>query len=127
LSSRSRIWREGIVFAAAAVLFLTMSVVGFSQDADQPAQDSKPAAAPDAPKKGDEIFRARCIICHNPQPGDHSSSGVPDLFKAFKAKTITAAQAEQIIVHGKGQMPGWGTILSKSDIESVIAYLKTGK
>jgi mono/diheme cytochrome c family protein len=126
--SRSRLWREGAILATAAALFLTVSLAGFSQDADKPSDTEKPAAtAAGGAKKGDEIFKTKCVICHNKMPGDNSPVGPPNLFEAFKSKAITQPQAEQIIAHGKGQMPGFGTILTKSDIQGVIAYLKAGK
>jgi mono/diheme cytochrome c family protein len=124
VSSRSRPWREGVILATAAALFLTVSLTGFSQDADRPAEVEKPAATAGEAKKGDQIFKTKCIICHNKLPGDNSAFGPPNLFEAFKSNAITPPQAEQIIVHGKGQMPAFGTILTKSDMQSVIAYLK---
>jgi mono/diheme cytochrome c family protein len=106
-----------------------MGLVGVAEGADPPADVAKPAAATSkgGPKKGDQIFQTRCLICHNKQPGDNSPFGPPNLFEAFKSKTITTPQAEQIIAKGKGQMPAFGTILSKDDMQSVISYLKTGK
>jgi mono/diheme cytochrome c family protein len=38
---------------------------------------------------------------------------------------MSTTAAANIIVHGKGTMPAWGGILSKSDINDVIAYLRT--
>lgn len=125
---QSRIRREGTVFALAAALFFAVAVVGAAQDEDKPAEISQHAAsAAGATKKGDEIFHTRCLICHNKQPGDSSPFGPPNLFQVFKTRAITAPQAEQIISKGKGPMPAFGTVLSKGDVQSVIAYLKTGK
>src|SRR5579884_4309376 len=99
--SRSRIRREGAIFALMATLFLALSFATASS-----AQDEKPAApegkAPAAAnaaggtKKGEEIFRSKCIICHNKLPGDSSPFGPPNLWDAFKTKAVTPAQAEQI-------------------------------
>jgi mono/diheme cytochrome c family protein len=126
--SRPQRWREAVICAAAAALFLTTNLVGISQ-AEKPADAAKPAGSSMAggAKKGDQIFRTRCIICHNKQPGDNSPFGPPNLYDAFKTKAISAPQAEQIISKGKGQMPAFGTILSKGEVDSVIAYLKASK
>lgn len=128
-SGFSRQWREAVVCAIAAVMFLTVSILGVSQETGSSAGEAKPAgaAAAGGAKKGEQIFKTRCVICHNKQPGDDSPFGPPNLFDAFKKKTVTAPQAEQIISKGKGQMPAFGTILSKSEVQSVIAYLKAGK
>jgi mono/diheme cytochrome c family protein len=128
IHSRWSLWREGAILTSIAALFLTMSFAGFSQEAEKSADAEKPAAASTGgPKKGDQIFHTKCIICHNKQPGDNSPFGPPNLYDAFKNKAITAPQAEDIITHGKGQMPAFANILSKTDVQSVIAYLKTGK
>ena len=119
-SSRSRLWREGAIYVSVAALFLTASLMSAS-----PAPD-KPAAGGVA-KRGDQIFHTKCIICHNKQPGDNSPFGPPNLYDAFKSNAISTPQAEDIITHGKGQMPSFGNILNKSDMQSVIAYLRSVK
>ena len=82
-------------------------------------------AAPDAVKQGSEVFNKRCIVCHNKKPGDNTPFGPPNLYTAFHAKPgLTAQQAEAIVMHGRGQMPAFGTILSRTEIKSVIAYLR---
>jgi len=83
------------------------------------------ATTPSQIKHGSQIFATRCIVCHNKQPGDNSPFGPPNLYSAFKGKAaITATQAETIITKGKSPMPPFGTVLSKNDISSVVAYLK---
>jgi mono/diheme cytochrome c family protein len=126
-SSQPRRWRESVLFASVAALFLTVSLSGISQEAEKPAESAPPAAATGAAKKGAQIFNTRCIICHNKQPGDNSPFGPPNLFIAFKTQAITPPQAQQIITHGKGLMPAFATILTKGDMANVIAYLKAGK
>lgn len=77
-------------------------------------------------KQGEAIFQHRCIICHNKQPGDTSPFGPPNLHGIFRGQSpLSTKDAEIIITNGKGQMPAWGKVLTKSDISDVIAYLKT--
>lgn len=77
-------------------------------------------------KRGKAIFQQRCIACHNKLPGQSAPFGPPNLYGIFKGPSaITTKQAEEIITHGKGAMPAWGTVLTHSDIEAVIAYLRT--
>jgi mono/diheme cytochrome c family protein len=109
-------------------MFLTTNLVGISQEANKPADAAKPAgSSAGGAKKGNQIFNMRCIVCHNKQPGDNSPFGPPNLYDAFKTRAITAPQAEQIISKGKGQMPAFGTILGKGEVDSVIAYLKASR
>lgn len=91
-----------------------------------PTPSSAADTAPSRAKHGEVIFKQRCIACHNKQPGDTSPFGPPSLSGIFKgAKPITTKQAADIIANGKATMPGWGTVLTKSDIDDVIVYLKT--
>ena len=116
------------VFGALAALLLTTNLAFASQDADQhTANLKKPVAATGGTRHGQEIFQTKCLICHNQKPGDSTTDGPPNLYDAFKNKTVTVPQAEDIITHGKGQMPAFGTMLSKSDMVSVIAYIKSVK
>jgi hypothetical protein len=48
-----------------------------------------------------------------------------DIFRGPSA--ITTKQAEEIITHGKASMPAWGAVLTHSDIDAVIDYLKMCK
>jgi mono/diheme cytochrome c family protein len=76
-------------------------------------------------KHGDQIFHQRCSTCHNKQPGDSSPFGPPNLYDIFRhSSSLSVKQAETIITQGKGAMPAFGTMLSRSDIRSVIGYLR---
>jgi mono/diheme cytochrome c family protein len=77
-------------------------------------------------RQGDAIFHQRCIQCHNQQPGDAVPFGPPNLYSAFRGQNaITSKEAETIITGGKGQMPAFGSILSRDEIRSIISYLRT--
>jgi len=79
-----------------------------------------------AAKRGEATFKQRCIACHNKQPGDTTPFGPPNLNGIFRGpNAITTKDAETVISDGKGQMPGWGKILTKNDINDLVAYLKT--
>jgi len=95
--------------------------------ATSPAFAAKPSQQLSArAKHGEEIFQQRCVVCHNKQPGDTTPFGPPNLNGIFRGPSaITTKQASTIITDGKGTMPAWGKILTPTDIEDVIAYLKT--
>jgi mono/diheme cytochrome c family protein len=89
------------------------------------ASASSDTATTDTVKQGSEIFNKRCIVCHNKQPGDNTPFGPPNLYTAFHGTgALTPQQAETIVVHGRGQMPSFAAILSRTEIRSVIAYLR---
>ncbi len=86
---------------------------------------TRAAAAPPAAKRGAMIFHQRCTTCHNKQPDDTTPFGPPNLYQVFRHKTISFAQATQIIHHGNGPMPAFGASITNSQIRDVIAYLST--
>lgn len=88
------------------------------------AAETKAAMGPTA-KRGEVIFQQHCVSCHNKQPGQSAPFGPPNLYGIFRGPgAITTRQAEQTIEHGKGAMPAWGAVLTHSDIDAVVAYLK---
>lgn len=117
-SRRSANRHEGFFkLALLAVAVLTLAgTMGFA--------DSGKASKGGKVKAGEEIFQKDCANCHNKQPGDTSPFGPPNLHGVFKTG-LTPAEAQKIIRDGKGAMPAWGNTLSNSDIQNVIAYLKT--
>jgi mono/diheme cytochrome c family protein len=105
------------VLALFGIAVLTLaSTIGFA--------DAGKSSGRGNAKAGEEIFHKNCVTCHNKQPGDTTPFGPPNLHGVFKTG-LTTAQAQKIIRDGKGAMPGWGNTLSNSDIQNVIAYLKT--
>lgn len=77
-------------------------------------------------KQGEDIFKQKCVGCHNKQPGDTTPFGPPNLNGVFKGPTpLSTKNAEDIITNGTTTMPEFGKTLSKNDINDVIAYLKT--
>jgi mono/diheme cytochrome c family protein len=92
----------------------------------------KVLAAPGAHKAGNAkegavLFQKYCAHCHNKEAGDTTPFGPPNLHGIFAKKppVITAKEAEDIIAHGKGVMPGFSNQLEPADIDNLLAYLKT--
>jgi mono/diheme cytochrome c family protein len=105
------------LLVAAATVFA--SIAGVSSAS---AADSGGAKA----RQGEAIFKQKCVACHNKQPGDTSPFGPPNLSGVFRGPTaITTKQATEIIINGKTVMPPFGSVLTKTDIDDLIAYLKT--
>jgi mono/diheme cytochrome c family protein len=101
----------------ALILGTAILAVTTAQAADSPSTRAK---------RGDAIFHQRCITCHNKQPDDTSPFGPPNLHGIFRGSSaITPRQATEIISKGKGTMPAFSTMLTKSDIDDLIAYLRT--
>ena len=112
-------------WARVCCLSLGVLLAGGSVQATLGATEPAAEHPTPATKRGAEIFQKRCVACHNKQPGDESPFGPPNLFSAFRnTPPLSVHDAETIIRNGKGNMPPFGSILSPSEIRSVIAYLR---
>jgi mono/diheme cytochrome c family protein len=73
-----------------------------------------------------------CASCHGEQGKGNVSSDVPALNEV--GKTLTVAQLSQIINQGLGEsanpqkpyMPVWGPVISKSQVNDLVAYIRAG-
>ncbi len=102
-----------------------LPVVRAAQDATAKPQDDA-ASRKLRIVAGEKTFHQYCASCHNKAVGDGTPFGPPNLHGIFKGKSaITTAEAATIIVKGKNSMPGWGAMLTRSDVSNVIAYLRT--
>ena len=107
---------SAFIMPAVLLLFASRSVAASSSSEDTSAVSIK---------QGSEIFHTRCIVCHNKQPGDNTPFAPPNLYTVFGPHPLlTPQQVEAIVTHGRGQMPTFGPILSRTEIRSVIAYLR---
>ena len=113
--------RYGISFIVVAGVFVLASVLGLA-DTTKPAMNARA-------KQGAVIFQQHCVTCHNKQPDDASPFGPPNLHGIFSAKPltkkpVTPLQAKQIIKNGFAPMPPFQGVLSNTQIDELIAYLK---
>ncbi|MDQ1590096.1 MAG: hypothetical protein QOG71_723 [Pyrinomonadaceae bacterium] len=77
------------------------------------------------------LFETNCARCHGADGRGQTAMG-----KAFAAPNLTDAawwkktqptdqRLANSIRHGRGQMPGFGQQLSKSDIAALVAFVRT--
>lgn len=71
---------------------------------------------------GREIVTRNCVVCHLNPGGDNKQYG-PVLNKA--AANGDPMLMHQVIETGLVKMPGWKYLLSKSDIDDVVAFIMT--
>ena len=120
LWSEQRI-RYCVSIVGAAGVFVLASVIGLA-DTAKPAMNARA-------KQGAVLFQQHCVTCHNKQPDDVSPFGPPNLHGIFSSKPLvkkplTPLQAKQIIKKGWAPMPPFGSVLSNTQIDALIAYLK---
>jgi mono/diheme cytochrome c family protein len=125
--ARSRRQRRSYLpFNALVAVVIALGLQCAHASATQ-ADTADTGAAGETVKQGDEIFHKRCVVCHNKKPGDNTPFGPPNLYTVFRSHptTITPAQAETIVMNGRGQMPSFKAVLTRTEIRSVIAYLRS--
>jgi mono/diheme cytochrome c family protein len=119
--------------------FLRIALVGlaalcFCETATLPAQ-TKAAPAPPAAEKlsgearrGEGLFLQRCSLCHLPRKLKFGSPSVigPSLSGQFKdASPDQLKILRGFILKGGPDMPGFQYGLATSEVDDLIAYLKT--
>ena len=74
---------------------------------------------------GHELFEKNCQQCHAVVEGQYSFG--PNLYHEMTkpASKKTATEIALILKNGKGKMPPFGERLTSSDVEDLIAYIRT--
>jgi mono/diheme cytochrome c family protein len=109
----------------------TRTIDSLTPTPQNPQTPVQPQAAGDvAPtpiEDGRSIFLANCIGCHGKNADGDTPAGrtwrVPDLHSA-QVQSSDDATLQRIIREGKGKMPAWGGLLSPTDIDHVLAYVR---
>jgi quinoprotein glucose dehydrogenase len=75
------------------------------------------------PRSDKSLYAATCAGCH----GDNrqGSAGGPSLRGIHTRRT--REQVMQMVAQGSGRMPGFANAMEKSAMESIVAYLMTGR
>jgi mono/diheme cytochrome c family protein len=86
-------------------------------------------------KAGEKVFQQNCAMCHYAdQAKNKIGPGLKGLFEMkelpFVHKPVTEANVREQVENGNPQgkpmpMPGFGDKLSKTDIENLMAYLRS--
>jgi len=72
--------------------------------------------------RGEKVYAANCVACHQA-----NGKGVPGAFPALDGSpVVNGPRAAQIaiVLNGKNAMPAWKSVLSDTDIASVITYTR---
>jgi mono/diheme cytochrome c family protein len=89
------------------------------------------AVAADPVSHGQQIYQARCALCHgaegkgdgpasaalNPKPRNHTDGAY--------MSTRTDEDLMAVIHDGKGGMPAWKSVLTEQEMQDVLKYVRT--
>lgn len=91
---------------------------------------SSPLVAADA-DAGKALFERRCVICHGASGAGDGPMGKmlkpppPDLSNANHMSQKSDAELTATIKDGKNKMPAYGDKLSASEIQQVVAFIRS--
>jgi cytochrome c oxidase cbb3-type subunit III len=81
--------------------------------------------------RGRSVYAANCARCHGGDGMSHTTMGeitaAPDLTDAEWQSRRSTARMISSVASGRGDMPGFGKKLSRSDIAAAVAYVRTLK
>jgi high-affinity iron transporter len=83
------------------------------------------------PVTGRDIYRATCAACHGPEGRGNGPAAVAlnprptDFTNAAQRQTTTDEAVSDVIEHGRRGMPAFGRTLTSTQIDSLVAHLKT--
>ena len=84
-------------------------------------------AAGDKSQRGENIFRAKCSVCHGVDGGGQTEEGkklkVPDL-RSDKVQTLSDDEMLDSVMNGRGFMPPMGKKYSADQLKQVIVYVR---
>jgi mono/diheme cytochrome c family protein len=90
------------------------------------AMTARPVLAA-ASDRAQATYSGKCAMCHGADgSGDTvigKSAKIPDL-RSAPVQSQTDAQLEDIVSHGKGVMPAFGSSMSNDEIHSTVLYLR---
>lgn len=109
--------------AASSCLGVIFLLLAFLFPRSLPAQQSTSGGSPsEVQNLGRRIFQQRCGVCHT-APAINSGVYGPVLYKDLIIGNEDSTR--QFILNGSRRMPGFKYGLEPSQVEAVIAYLKT--
>jgi mono/diheme cytochrome c family protein len=111
---------------------LALAGVACHEQQERSAGDER-AIASTAVARGEEIFYAKCAVCHEAKPGTPGAgSSLKGTFQQpphqlADGTTIdgTEESIREFILKGNSNMPPMDTALSPQELEDVLAYLRT--
>jgi mono/diheme cytochrome c family protein len=121
-------------FLGAAIVLAWITVfVGSGLSAQQPTRSAvvPPAKTPALSaqeQNGEMLFFQRCSLCHLPPlagPGSGSRLPFGPLLYGYMDNARNEARVRQVIMNGGAQMPGFQYGLTPTEIEDIVAYMKT--
>lgn len=125
----SEIRRPTTLLLGASVLTLSLLAGCADPPAEHGATATAPPATADRPaiERGAALYQAHCQACHGDRDGRGGRPGVPPHSSSGHTWHHPDAQLEDWILEGRsrGAMPAFGDRLTETEVEAILAFIKT--
>ncbi len=80
-------------------------------------------------RAGYVVFQQNCLRCHDDREG--AARQGPTMLGVYKKPYLPSGapanddRVRNVILHGRGMMPGLGNALDSGQVDDLLAYLKT--
>jgi mono/diheme cytochrome c family protein len=117
------------IFVCSSILICLFALLEFSGCTPERRKSDAELGLSPTQAMGRHVFDANCARCHEP----YSSRGLhgPSLHNVYKKEYLPSGmpanddRITEVVVRGRAKMPAFGDTLSDSQINALLAYLKT--
>ena len=74
--------------------------------------------------RGKDLYQRHCVGCHG-EKGEGMMPGMPNFTRGDRVFSKMDTDLAATVRQGSGIMPGFAAILNDTDIQDVVAYLRT--
>ena len=79
---------------------------------------------PADPRRGEQIYKLNCMVCHQPDGKGSKQVGTPDYTLPTGPLSRPDSDLLAVIMAGKNQMPAFGNVLPPQALHDVLAYVR---
>lgn len=112
-----------LILAACFVVLIACNGKKADEGSTAEKQNAETGSADNAMEKisrGKIVYETNCKLCHG-EDGTLGASGAANL----KTSTLKETDLITIVSYGKNAMMGYKDIISKEEVENVVAYIET--
>jgi mono/diheme cytochrome c family protein len=123
-------WRSIFYFRLAVVSFFTLAVLFLSGCESQRRKSDAELGLNPQQAAGRRIYDQYCDRCHEPYSNrGKKGPALKGIYKSqYMPKSGLPANDEQIgniVLYGRGTMPGYSNVLSQQQLQDLLAYMRT--
>lgn len=115
--------RRTLAIPLMFVLVCLAGMIGWATSADA----AQPTKRPTDEQRGEELYRRHCVACHGVRNGGQgpATTAFVHAVPALQGKVNTKNDHIQVVLKGKGAMPGFEASFDRQDAVRVLKYMRS--